>query len=299
MTHFIKTTITVMLVSLACSTVIADDLFSEVTISSVFGGDKEVAKSEVAVSNGRRVTGPSSLRKLLADAGLKGQEVNDKSVAVQLDAPQTKDKSLSAVVAVNVDKERIVIAFPLVKVTNANSAKLLELMAAGNSGEGIYFFYEVNTKWLGVRRNIRNQNVSSSWLKSQLDEMVVVAQERVDAWQSLGKTLLEDNKEATTPQVQAPQVKTTPAKATMDGSWKANGTSGESYVLSFRGNQFSLAIATGGKKVKSTGTWTLQGGQLTLSGEGLTLTGSVKASTSTQFELTLTNRSPLTFSKNG
>ena len=273
----------------------ADDLFSEVAISSVFGGDKDVTESKVSVSNGRRVTGPSSLRKLLADAGLKGDEVN-KTVVVRMDAPQAKDKSLSAVIAVNVDKERIVVAFPLVKVTNADSTKLLELMAAGNSGEGIYFFYQANTKWLGIRRVLHNENVNANRLKSQLDEMVVVAQENVGVWQSLGKTLLEDDKEATMPQVKSPEVKQTPT-ITMSGSWKANGASGESYTLSFNGDRFNLAIATGGKEVKSNGTWILRNGKLTLSGEGLTLSGTVKVSTSTQFELTLTNRSPLTFSK--
>jgi len=298
MIHFIKTTISVILVSVACSTAMADDLFSEVTISSVFAGDQDSVESEVSVSNGRRVTGASSIRKLLADAGLKGEEVDSQTVVVPIEAPRTKDNSLSAVLKVNVDKGQMVVAFPLVKVneSNASSTKLLELMAAGNTGEGIYFFYQANTKWLGIRRILRNENVSSSWLKSQLDEMVVVAQENVDVWQPLGNTLLEDDKVKETPKAKA-QTKT-PVGPVMAGNWNANGATGEVYSLSFTGNKFSLKITTGGKEVKSNGTWTLQDGKLTLSGEGLTLTGTVTSATSTQFVLTLTNRKPLTFAKN-
>ena len=297
----------------------ADDLFSEVTITSVFGesaksnNDEQPQKSSV-----RRITGASSLQKMLKEAGLTTQEISSSSVAVALDAPQTKDKILNAVIVVHIDDGLLNIGVPLVRIDEKKvpASKLLEMMNQGRNNDAIYFVYSPESKWFGARRGLSNQNMSSERLVAELNEIVDFAQNSVELWQPLGDTLktVETNegtvdpdantnsKPETSPKPQSnpnptPTPPTTETSISLQGTWAAAGPNGQGFGIKFDDKTFELVIVNNGKSSQSKGTWSLDESQLKLVGDGMTITGTVTSTSATQFELTLPNQKPLKFNK--
>lgn len=295
----LTTSTLVLLLFISVTAAKADDLFSEVTIDTVFGGTKSTMSAN-PIGNGKRMAGASSLRKTLQNAGFETQDFNSKSVLATVDAPKTKDKKLSAFLSVDVDKARVVIGIPLVQIDEKkiSSQKLLEMMNSSRNADAIYFAYSPDNNWLGIRRTISNGNVTSSVLRQRLDEMVVFAQNSLESWESEGTTLntkLTPEDVANTPK-ETPK-ETPRAGLSLTGLWGATGSRGEGYGLKFENNKFELAISDDGKTSESNGTYSFTGGSLTLSGEGLTLKGTVTIKSSNKFELKLDNGPTLTFSK--
>ena len=290
----------VLLLTISVTAAKADDLFSEVTIDSVFGTAKSSisggATSAAPAGGGKRIAGASSLRKTLQNAGFATQDFDSKSVLATVNAPRTKDKKLSAFFSVDVDKGRVVIGIPLVQIDESkiSAQKLLEMMNSSRNADAIYFAYSPDTKWLGIRRTISNEAVTTSSIRERIDEMVAFAENSVETWESEGKSLETKpapEKVATAPK-EAP--KTT---FSLTGLWGATGTRGEGYGIKFEGAKFELAISENGKTSESKGNYTFSNGSLTLAGDGLTLTGKLVFKSVSKFELRLDNGPTLTFSK--
>lgn len=283
---------------------VADDLFSEVTIATVFGESAKSDSTNVKSATGRRVTGASSLQKLLQESGLTTQEVSSNTVAVALDAPKTKDKILNAILVVRIDDELINIGVPLVRIDESKvpASKLLEMMNQGRNNDAIYFVYSPDSNWFGIRRGISNQNVSPEGLVAELHKMVDFAQNTSELWQPLGDSLktVESNEGSVDPDQKKKVESVSPPQGqaiSLKGTWAASGSNGQGFGISFDGNKFQLAIVQNGKSSQSKGTWTMTGNQLTLAGEGMTITGTLSITSDSEFELTLPNQTPLKFSK--
>jgi hypothetical protein len=293
MTHLIRNLLLVTLVLSSHQSGLADDLFSEITIGSVFSGsvgaDRDTASS--TYGNGRRLTGATSIRSLLTEAGFRSDELDSKSVKVVVAAPQTKEKVLKIVVAVNVDKERIVMTAPLVQIDEAKTSarSLLQLMAAGRNGNGIYFNYSTTDKWVGVQRIMTNKDVSPGMLKAKIDELVGFARGNAATWQSLDSNEVTEKKRR--------RASASADSFSLAGSWNATGSKNETYSIQFANKRFTLGISMNGQISRSEGTWSMQNNRLTLSGEGINLSGTVTISSDNRFILQIKNQNALTFTK--
>lgn len=290
----------VVLLAISVTAAKADDLFSEVTIDSVFGTAKSSISggttSAAPAGGGKRIAGASSLRKTLQNAGFATQDFDSKSVLATVNAPRTKEKKLSAFFSVDVDKGRVVIGIPLVQIDekSISAQKLLEMMNSSRNADAIYFAYSPDTKWLGIRRTISNAAVTTASIRQKIEEMVAFAENSTETWESEGTSL----ETKPTPQKVATGPKQAPKKTfSLTGLWGATGTRGEGYGIKFDDAKFELAISQNGKTSESKGSYAFSDGKLTLDGDGITLSGKLVFKSVNRFELRLDNGTNLTFTK--
>ena len=268
----------------------AEDLFSEIAIGSVFANSSPRQNESVSKSGtGRRLSGPTSLRTTLSEAGFRPQGLENDEVLVVVEAPNTKGGVLNVTVAVNPAKAQIVISAPLVTIVEAKATLqgLLRLMDSSRANGGIYFTAADQT--VIVRRTLDNDDVTAGWLKSRIQELVDYANAHAASWQALGesKPNLAQEKREDEPLAQQ--------GFSMTGQWSAEGTNGESYGFQFEGNRFKLAIVANGQVHRSEGTWSLQGDRLILAGKVTNLSGVIATPSPDRLVLEFNNQKPLSF----
>lgn len=261
-----------------------DDLFSEVTIDSVYspsGGSKPSKPSE----SGRRLGGIDSLTGTLLGAGYAPKRVTDDVVTITV-----KRDSLTIPTLVSLKDQKLWLGMMLSKIDNPSDLptdKLLKLLAANQENGPATFVYSRNRGRIELHLALDNRSISSELVKTKLDEMAEIAAKTTDLWQ-LGETPEStepvSEKDDTT---EAPQSNPAPKTPSLAGKWIAAPSDTEAFALQINDdNTFFLAYVKGSQSSKSQGKASFNGQLLVLKGnDGTNLTGTVQVNGS-QFTFT-------------
>lgn len=266
----------------------ADDLFSEVTIESVFGAGKAKASAKTTTSEAptTRITGAGQLGELLRDAGMKPERLDAKAIRVTVEhGVWTIPTTLRAAV----ERSQVEITMGLAtpgKQSKLQAKQLLGLLSAP-SGGGAYFAFDSQLGQIQLKQTLSARSITSDRLRRTLTEMAELAASREADWYE-------------EPETSEKKVATTPKPAGLPGgTWIANLGPNEAFALRIAADgRFSLAHVRAGRTTKSTGRATRTGAQLRLAGgDGKALTGTISGESAAGFELTLTGGRKLEFKK--
>ena len=277
------------------TSVLGDDLFSDVAIESVFRS--EAAASEVSyskddlVADSIRVTGAGSLMRVLDEAGLQPTKVERHVVSV---AVVQGGLSLPVLMSVVVDQDRLDMVMLLSELGDQiewDTQRLAKLLTA-NAEEGTVFFsLGDSSKRIELRRSMSNRLITPGLMKEELRKMLRVAETYEDTWSNVakdGSSVAKHNGEtqAATPSSDRPNGSTS---LTLVGRWSAAIASGEALAVQIaRDGKFQMVVVKAGKTTVSTGTAQRTGNTLTLTDtNGTKIEGTVKQTTADSFELAI------------
>lgn len=261
-----------------------DDLFSEVTIDSVYStsGRASAAKPNTPSGGGRPLGGVESLAGTLLGAGYSSKRVTDNVVAITV---RRGELSLPVLVSVSGDGQKLWLGMMLSKIADEKTLptdKLLKLLEANRQHGPASFVYSRNRGRIELHLALDNRGISSGVLKTKLDELIEVAAKTVDLW-NLGETptAAEESTEPTTGEevaTEAPAAAPAPEAASLAGTWIATRSETEAFALKINADgSFLLAYVKDKQSSKSQGKASFNGQILVLKGnDGTNLTGTVK-----------------------
>ncbi len=274
-------TLALIAIALNVSPALADDLFSEFAVESVFATQTS-AKTTVSAPTTARITGAGQLGELLRAADITPERLDGKSVKVAVSHGQwTVPTTLRAAVGRGQIDLTMGLGTPA-KASEIASDKLIRLLTADPDAGGAHFALDAKSGQIQLRQSISARDLTSDRLSRLLTEMAELAASRESAW-------YEEATKAT-PTAQA---------APLTGSWIASLGSGEAFAIKLTADgRFKLAHVKSGRTTTSDGKAERKGDRLSLVGStGVTIAGSLSAQTAQGFELTLTGGRKLTFKK--
>ncbi len=283
--------IMVLLVFVTAHRAFSDDLFTEVTIDSVYStsGGSSADKPNNPSGGGRPVGGVDSLAGTLLGAGYSSKRVTDNVVSITV---RRGELSLPVLVSVSSDGQKLWLGMMLSKIADEKTLptdKLLKLLEANRQHGPASFVYSRNRGRIELHLALDNRGISSELVKTKLDELTDIAAKTVDLW-NLGETptAAEDSTEPTTEEevateapaaVPAPEAATPAPKAeSLAGTWIATRSETEAFALKINADgTFLLAYVKDKQSSKSQGKASFNGQILVLKGDdGTNLTGTVK-----------------------
>lgn len=284
----------------------ADDLFSRVPTSSVFSSSAEATPTTpdvqtVSPERVEKVLKISQLADLLRDAGLEPEMNADETAAtVKL---QHARWTFPVVMGLTEDRERLNLVMLLSDLSTKKlpADKLLSLLSGNLDHQPVMFAYSEKQQRLELFLSIENEGVSPKLLRDELRRLETIAEQTAALWEI-------DPPAATAPSAPAPaaaapattapagqpaqsqQTTAAPTPAagnaapSLVGKWSASRSDKEAFAIALnQDNTFVLVHIKDGKQNRSTGKFTLEGGQLTLSisagGKLVATIGSLTAST--------------------
>jgi|GEM_PF-3966050 len=267
----------------------ADDLFSAVSISSVFSKsakDDDLDRQRT----GRRLTGGHSIQRMLSDAGFIPTDLDDGYMGVDMEMPEAEGSKILVAVNLTADHSTIQVSASLVKVDSdkTSSAKLQKLLRSHADTTDIYYEYSSSSNWLRARWRLANEHVSSAWLKTKMTELIEEVSSDRETWEPLGKslqTVIADGRR-----------KKTLEKFNFAGTWTAK-ANGSRYGFKFDGKTFKLGIVMNGKITKSQGTWKVVDGNLQLVSDGMVIKATVDVVSTTEIEMRFGTQPTLKFAR--
>ena len=278
----------------------ADDLFSQVAMESVF--EKSPA-SETAPTVARpaenaaisRVTGVSSLMRILKAADLTCQKVGDR---VELELPSS-GWVFPLSLRVDLASERILCDLSLAEIDEPSAIdgnSLMKLMSAGDPAKSAFFAYDVAGKRVHLRASLSNRNVTATGIRRDLGRFGQFADRYADLWSKLGKKARSSGSQPSTKKPPTPGSKSQPTSRpgfSLIGNWSASLNSSEAFAVRFdQGNRFTLVHLKAGKSTKSVGKAIRSQGELVLQGDdGIKLRCSLKWQSDRAFALAIKDSS--------
>lgn len=281
----LSTPLALIVVALTVAPAVADDLFSEFAVESVFAKSTS-AKTATASSATPRITGAGQLGEMLRAADLTPQRIDGKSVKTTVSLGEwTLPTTLRAAVSRGQIDLTMGLATPT-KASDIASDKLLRLLTVSPDAGGAHFALDGESGQIQLRQSISARDLTSDRLGRMLREMAELAASRQSAWYEAG------SKKA------AAAVKTVQATP-LTGSWIASLGGGEAFAIKLTAEgRFKLAHVKSGRTTTSDGKAQRTGEQLSLVGStGVTIKGTVSAQTAKGFDLTLTGGRKLSFKK--
>jgi len=298
----------------------ADDLFSSIPIDTVFTPPSADAKSTPARSDEKaervqRVLNITQLTDILRDAGLE-PEADEAAVLVKL---QQSRWTFPIVLGLDEQREQIVMLVRLADFTGKpalSSDRLLALLGASRELRPAFFSYSEKNKRVELMMSLDNDSISPRLMREELRRLAQMAENTASLWE----VTAANNVAATTPAANAAggkpagqnitintnsarQNAAAPAAASaassLLGKWSAARSEKEAFAIQLNSDStFVLVYVKDGKQSRSSGQFTLAGGQLTLTGsDGTKFSGSVGGVTAKTFEFTPPNTAKLTFQK--
>lgn len=268
-------------------------LFSEVAMESVFEkkGAEVIDAAEIADDESLpRVTGPKLLISSLKSAGFEATSDENK-VSFKLRQGRWL---LPLSMEVQIETDRIECNLALIKIENqpANSKSLLDLLAASDTADGIFFAYSSESKFLVLRSSLSNRSITPRMLREHIEKLGATAEENADSWSMLGKPSASPTASATPASSKFEPDTSSSAKTmfSLVGSWSASTANGDSFAIKVTSDsKFKLVhLKKGGKPTISQGTTTRSASSLTLSGDdGAILRCTVAQSSSDRFQLSI------------
>jgi uncharacterized protein (TIGR03066 family) len=263
----------------------ADDLFSRVATGSVFSSSAEAAPATPDVETAspelvEKVLKISQLADLLRDAGLEPELNADETAAtVKL---QHARWTFPVVMGLSEDLERLSVVMLLSDLTTKKlpAERLLALLSANLDHQPAMFAYSEKQQRLELFLSIDNAGLSPKLLRDELSRLSTIAEQTAALWEIDPPAATAPA--ATTPTTAAPTTanpttapaSTAPAASapaagsaapSLVGKWSASRTDKEAFAIALnQDNTFVLVHIKDGKQNRSTGKYTLEGGQLTL-----------------------------------
>jgi hypothetical protein len=286
----------VALVAVSAASAEDNSLFSNVRVDSVFARsrDRTQASPESAAPSpnvSERITDAGQLSRLLGKAGFDAKEVGSKVVATKA---QNGTWSFPVLVTISADESQIGIALLLSKVEDEElvpASKLLALMDANRQYAPSYFAYSSTRKRTELYHLIKNQSVTSSMLRDDIDRLAQIARDTESLWKFDGTSTPMTETRADSPPAAVP--------TSLIGNWSAVRSEKEAFAIQFSADgKFKLIYVKQGQQSKSTGKFLLSGESLTLLGDdGFRMTGTLNNKSDREFQLSLSKTAILTFKK--
>lgn len=294
----------------AAATARADNLFSNVSISSPFGGSSDNGGATPRQTAPQRLAGPASLSEMLRNGGLQPRELDAQVIAVKL---QRDGGNLPVLITFTEDYNqlRLVMVLAVHKEGESISDKsLLGLLEANHVNNTAYFAYSKEQRRTELHKLIDNRSLTPQRLAGELNAMADIADRSKELWAIDTETPAAPPASTSVaanpkPAPQAkPVAKPAPAKtqgnSVLVGRWAASRSKTEAFALQINSNgTFALVTVVSGKTSQSTGNFTLTGNRLTLKDtKGTQISGTVTLSSAKEFKfLPAGAKSALTFKK--
>lgn len=271
---------------------VAEDLFSEFAVESVFAASASSSStnsSDPSVS-GVRVTGAGQLGSLLRSAGYEPERIDGKAVRVTV---AHGEWTIPTILRAEVGRGQIALTMGLAtpkKAADLGGEKLLQLLAGAPDAGGAYFAFDSELGQIQFRKSVSARDLTSGRLNQLLTEMAEIAVSRESSWYEAS------SKESPNKTTSAPESEPAPS---LTGSWVATLAGGEAFAIRLtEKGQFSLAHVKSGRTTTSNGRVQRDGSRLSLIGStGVTIRGTVSSPTAQGFELTLSGGRKLSFKR--
>lgn len=273
----------------------SDDLFSEFSSVSVFGGNSESSgskKSGNAVP--RRVNSSTQLRDLIKTAGFDAKVASTRAVTAE---KELEPWTFPVLLVISEDETMINVVLGLTTIKDVAkelpAEKLLKMMTASQKNAPAMFAYHAPRQRTELSVTMKNDNLTGQMLRDEINRMAVLAKKSADVWAN------DSQKASANPTSPRPTVKQSPAPVELSGKWAASKSATEAFAIEFKANRtFNLVYIKDGQQTKSSGSFTVENGSLTLSGsDGLKLTGDLTVSSDKEFRFKPQNSSVLVFRK--
>ncbi len=291
-----------------------EGLFSDVKVESPFGSstktdDDETPSKTTPITRKKaaaQIKDVDQLKLLLAEAGLEGSKLADRIVGLKKEVDQT---SFLVLVTLSDDEKQVQIVVLLGNVRDPKSVdsdKLIELMEASRKFSPSYFSFSKERKRMELYHVLKNEDISSEILGTQIDRLARIAKQNEALWNTDAPSKVADGGTKTAPATTSPSspAPSTTAPQTTNsqflGRWFASKSAKEALAIQLNTNgTFALVYVNDGKKKTSTGTFTLSGESLVFNGkDGTKLAGTVKLSNDKEFQFTPSNaKSALVFQR--
>lgn len=286
--------LTVFLLSICSVTTsaLADDLFSEVAMESVF--EKKVTPVAVEATQGtaeslERVTGASSLLQAMKFAGYSPKEQSGR-VSVQV---SHAGWNFPTDLQVQIESDRITVEMALVSLTDASaiqSKELLKLLEQNDPVSGYLFAFEPARKLLILRSAIENRALSPKKIQNHLNQMAAFGEKHSSIWTQLKPKSTNDSgvKPASATTGSTAGATAIPSnQLSLLGTWGAALNDKDSIAIQIKADMtFKLVTVQSDKHKISTGKYSRQGNRLVLTGDdGVTLQCTVTQTLANSFQL--------------
>lgn len=256
----------------------ADDLFSRVPTSSVFSSSTESAAATpdtpAAVPDRlEKVLKIGQLADLLRDAGLV-PELNAEETAATVQLQHAR-WTFPVVMGLTEDRERLNLVMLLSDLGTKKlpADRLLSLLSANLDHQPVMFAYSEEQQKLELFVSIENSQISPKLLRDELRRIATVAEQTAALWEidppaaaaPVAAAPAATVPASTVPAATATAPATGSAAPSLIGKWSASRSDKEAFAIALnQDNSFVLVHIKDGKQNRSTGKFTLEGGQLTL-----------------------------------
>ena len=264
------------------------DLFSDVNPKSAFAVSPDSPSTRSIAAT---VTSGEQLREMLKSAGFEAK------VAGLMAASTTKEIepwTIPVLVTLSEDEQwvQVVLGLTVIKdrANELTAEKLLNLMKASQNQAPVNFVYHSDRKRIEVELTLRNQDLSGTVLRNQVNRLAIAARKTSDQWASdVQKKLVAAKKAIVEP--------TTPL-ANLAGQWVASKSATEAFALDLAASgDFKLIYIKDAQQIKSSGKYSVSDSSLTLSGGTLNLVGSLDITSAQEFSFTPAKQLALKFVK--
>lgn len=284
----------------------ADELFSRVSTSSVFGESSSTTPigRPAAPEPGRRLSNAAQLADMLRDSGLEPDADGERVVNVKL---QHAKWTFPISMGINEAGDQIRLAMTLTHFEagkQPTSDQLLALLGANREHQPAFFSFSEKRRQIELFLSIVNDQVTPRLLREELRRAAMIAEQTASLWEintpPTAKSAAPATKVAGTTKSQ-PQA-TTAAPGSLVGKWSAARSSTQAFAVQFKADgTFVLVSVVNGKQSKASGKFTLAANQLTLTTDSGTSTASISNLSGSSFEFTPPGKAAgkLTFKKAG
>ncbi len=260
----------------------ADELFSRVSINSVFGSTSQSAPAgnPQAMERGQRIGTTSQLSDMLRDAGLEPESDNERIVSVKL---QHAKWTFPVSLGINEAGDQIRLAMTLSqfeagKQPTAN--QLLALLGANREHQPAFFSFSEKRRQIELFLSIDNDQITPRRMREELRRAAGIAESTASLWDISGGAQVTTT---------APAVAQNSAVNTNNlvGKWSAARSNTQAFAMQFKADgTFILVSVINGKQSKATGKFALTASQLTLTTDNGTSTASLSNVSGKSFDFT-------------
>lgn len=268
---------------------LADDLFSEVAMESVF--EKKAAPAVVGATQSdgeslERVTGVASLSQALKYAGYAPKESSGR---VSIQVPHA-GWNFPADLQVQIESDRIAVEMALVTLSDTaaiQSAELLKLLEKNDAVSGYLFAFEPSRKLIVLRSALENRALSPKKIQNHLNHMAAFAEKYSSLWSPLKPKSTEQSNGKSGASGSGNVASNAQSALSLTGTWGAALNDKDSIAIQIKEDlTFKLVTVQADKHKISTGKYTREGNKLSLVGDdGVTLQCTVSQSAANQFQL--------------
>jgi uncharacterized protein (TIGR03066 family) len=284
----------------------ADELFSRVSTSSVFGeSNSTVASGRPEIpERGKRLGNAAQLADMLRDSGLEPAADGERVVSVKL---QHGKWTFPISMGISEAGDQIRLAMTLSQFEagkQPTSSQLLALLGANREHQPAFFSFSEKRRQIELFLSIPNEQVTPRLLREELRRAASIAESTASLWEistlPAATTTAPTTKVANTTATQA-QVAPVAGNGLV-GKWSAARSSTQAFAMQFKSDgTFILVSVINGKQNKANGKFTVAANQLTLTTDSGTSTANIGNLTANSFEFTPPGKAAakLTFKKAG